>query len=305
MKKTAISAICAFTLLSASQAAFAAEPILIAKPPVTQVKQNNQSQYKVIINGTKLDAGSLHAYKKGNVIMVPLRVTASSLNFKVQLGDKKGTVVLDNGSVKTTLTIGTDNYYVQSSRAIGMSAPTKLGAAPTTVKGSVYVPVEIYNILFSNPKTVNVTQKTITINTPNTPQEENVQIPNPLVEFKTLQAAEKSVGFATYAPSTLTDEYKQDLIQVISNSVVEVFYSNGKNTIRYRVAKGSEDISGNYEVYSQVSKKDINDIHVTIKGNNNVVNQAIWTQNNKSYSLYLESGVSIETLEKMLKLLSV
>ncbi|WP_068498736.1 hypothetical protein [Paenibacillus kribbensis] len=55
MKKTAISAICALTLLSASQAAFAAEPILIAKPPVTQAKQNNQSQYQVLINGTKLD----------------------------------------------------------------------------------------------------------------------------------------------------------------------------------------------------------------------------------------------------------
>ncbi|WP_283655024.1 hypothetical protein [Paenibacillus sp. RC334] len=176
-----------------------------------------------------------------------------------------------------------------------MSAPTKLGAAPTTVKGNVYVPVKIYNILFSNPKTVNVTQQTITIHTP---QEENVQIPNPLVEFKTLQAAEKSVGFATYAPSILTDEYKQDLIQVISNSIVEVFYSNGKDTNRYRVAEGSEDISGNYEIYSQVSKKDIHGTDITIKGNNNVVNQAAWTQNNKSYSLFLESGVSVQTLEK-------
>ncbi|WP_068498735.1 hypothetical protein [Paenibacillus kribbensis] len=183
-----------------------------------------------------------------------------------------------------------------------MSAPTKLGAAPTTVKGNVYVPVEIYNVLFSNPKTVNVTQKTITIKTP---QEENVQIPNPLVEFKTLQAAEKSVGFATYAPSILTDAYKQDLIQVISNSVVEVSYSNGKDTIHYRVAEGSEDISGNYEVYSQASKKDINGIPVTIKGNNNVVNQATWTQNHKSYSLYLEAGVSTQTLEKILNQLSV
>ncbi|WP_431089997.1 stalk domain-containing protein [Paenibacillus sp. 8b26] len=246
--------------------------------------------------------GSLHAYKKGNVIMVPLRVTANFLNFKVQLGDKKGTVVLDNGLVKTTLTIGTDNYYVQSSHAIGMSAPTKLGAAPTTVKGNVYVPVKIYNILFSNPKTVNVTQQTITIHTP---QEENVQIPNPLVEFKTLQAAEKSVGFATYAPSILTNEYKQDLIQVISNSIVEVFYSNGKDTNRYRVAEGSEDISGNYEIYSQVSKKDIHGTDITIKENNNVVNQAAWTQNNKSYSLFLESGVSVQTLEKILKQLSV
>lgn len=33
--------------------------------------------------------------------MVPLRVRANSLNFKVQVGDKKGTIVLDNGSVKT------------------------------------------------------------------------------------------------------------------------------------------------------------------------------------------------------------
>ncbi|WP_430176431.1 stalk domain-containing protein [Paenibacillus peoriae] len=84
-----------------------------------------------------------------SAIMVPLRVTVNPLNFKVQVGNEKETIVLDNGLVTTTLTIGTNNYYVQSSHAIGMSTPTKLSAAPTITKGNVYVPVEMYNILYS------------------------------------------------------------------------------------------------------------------------------------------------------------
>ncbi|ASR47227.1 hypothetical protein [Paenibacillus kribbensis] len=67
------------------------------------------------------------------------------------------------------------------------------------------------------------------------------------------------------------------MIQVIGKSVIEADYSNGKEKINYRVAEGSEDISGVYNNYSQVSKKDINGIQVTLQGEN-LVNQAMWTR---------------------------
>ncbi|MEC0183999.1 hypothetical protein P4H61_21150 [Paenibacillus peoriae] len=87
------------------------------------------------------------------------------------------------------------------------------------------------------------------------------------------------------------------MIQVIGKSIIEVDYSNGKEKINYRVAEGSEDISGVYNNHSQVSKKNINGIQVTLKGEN-LVNQAIWNRDNKSYSLYMESGVSVEIIEQ-------
>ncbi len=55
---------------------------------------------------------------------------------------------------------GTDSYYMASSTAIGMSAPTALGAAPVLKNDVTYVPAELFNILLGQGSvTVSVSKR--------------------------------------------------------------------------------------------------------------------------------------------------
>ena len=119
MKKF-ISMVLVCGLLTSSAAVFAEDIALTAE----------NSAYSVTVNGGKLDLGKNTVFTSGKQTMLPLRVTAEKLGFKVTWDGKDRAIKLDNGEVNTRIHIGTDSYYMVSSTAIGMSAPTALGAAP-------------------------------------------------------------------------------------------------------------------------------------------------------------------------------
>lgn len=93
---------------------------------------------------------------RNGVLMVPLRAVASQLGFSIQWDDRTSTASLDNGEVKTTVSLGLDSYYKASSQAIGLTAPVSYGAAPVLIDDLTYVPAELFELLSSNPDAVKV-----------------------------------------------------------------------------------------------------------------------------------------------------
>ena len=90
--------------------------------------------------------------------------------------------------------------------------------------------------------------------TTNVTQKESTQIPNPFVEVKNLDEASKIAGFTLEVPETYED-YKQQVIQAIENDMIEVIYleeESGYEGLRIRKAKGTDDISGDYNEYRNV-----------------------------------------------------
>lgn len=87
------------------------------------------------------------------VTMVPIRVVGEKLGFTVTWDGKNDSVVLDNGTVKTSVKIGQDMYYKAAAKEgmVGMSAPTSLGAAAYTEKGISWAPAELFNLLLGAP----------------------------------------------------------------------------------------------------------------------------------------------------------
>lgn len=84
-------------------------------------------------------------------IMVPLRPVAEQLGFTVTWnGD--GTILLDDGTMHSTLTVGEDLYQVVTSveGMVGMSAPFSLGMAPCVVKDTTYVPLGLFEALLGS-----------------------------------------------------------------------------------------------------------------------------------------------------------
>ncbi len=91
---------------------------------------------------------------QNGLLMLPLSTAAQQLGFNVTWNSEDRSVLLDNGTVKTTITIGKDSYFKASSKAIGLTQGFSLGAEPTIVNGRTYVPASLFNLLYSDNEAV-------------------------------------------------------------------------------------------------------------------------------------------------------
>lgn len=71
-----------------------------------------QTAYTLTVNNDSIDA---EIYSENNHIMVPLRALAEKLGFAVTWDDNNKSIVLDNKTVKTSIIIGQDRYYMSAS----------------------------------------------------------------------------------------------------------------------------------------------------------------------------------------------
>lgn len=123
-------------------------PDLGVKPVL--VPEGSKFDEKISINDKIMDLGNLKWHVQNNHVMVPLRVVSEALGFKVTWESSIQGAHLDDGSVKTIVTIGKDGYYKASSKAIGLTQTFEFGAKPVLIEDRMYVPVEIFNLLYSN-----------------------------------------------------------------------------------------------------------------------------------------------------------
>ena len=263
-----------------------------------EVSANLESNYKLVINGENVDSNQeIYTFKKH--IMVPVRLVAEKLGFKIEWNESEQSISLDNGIVKTSITIGIDSYYMSSSFAIGMSTPTPIGVAPT-IKGSVtYVPVDMFKILLGEDN-VKIDNNVININVDDVDDiividDGYTQIPNPFVEYDSIENAKKAISFDFVYPTKLPDGYKIDTISTMEDSFIQIFYKNGEKEINYRMALGNDDISGDYNVYKNIEKININDLDVTVRKNDDTLS-AIWTKGDNTFSIFSNDKISQEEL---------
>lgn len=178
MKKLIASALCAAMALSLSAAAFAAEPMVISPAPaetasavVAPAPKEAQPGYILRIDGVDTDVRAC--------VMVPLRAVAEKLGFTVTWnGD--GSILLDNGVMHSTVTIGQDRYQVTTSNPglVGMSAPFSLGVPPYVANGTTYVSLGLFDALLgSRQGAVTMEDGIISLDTDPLHTDDGAQIP--------------------------------------------------------------------------------------------------------------------------------
>lgn len=69
----------------------------------------------------------------------------------------------------------------------------------------------------------------------------------------------------------------------------------------FRKARGTDDISGDYNVYSDVKEITVNEVSVTLKGDEGQYKLAIWQQDGFAYSLNYEPGGSEDVFVEMIQ----
>ena len=123
-----------------------------------------------------------------------------------------------------------------------------------------------------------------------TTQGQSTEVPNPFIEAKNLEEASKIAGFTLSVPANYED-YKKQTIQAIENDMIEVIYleeESGYEGLRIRKAKGTDDISGDYNEYKDVETVKVGDVEVTEKGSDGDIAVVIW--NDGTYSYAIDAG---------------
>lgn len=245
------------------------------------------ANYTVKVGNDTLDLGKNEVYTVNGQIMVPVRAVGEKLGFTVTWDDADQRVLLDDGEVNTRMGIGDDSYYMASSVAIGMSAPTPLGAAPELKDDTTFVPAKMFDIL-CGAGTYKADGDVITFTKDSEPSN---QIPNPFTEYKTVDEAVSALTFSPMLPTAVPSDYKLDCISTLGSDFLQIVYKNGDKELMYRTAVGSEDISGDYNVYKNVKKVNIAGAEVTVREADGKYS-IIWNKGENAFALYSDGGLT-------------
>lgn len=131
--------------------------------------------------------------------------------------------------------------------------------------------------------------------TENTPAVTQVQ------SVGTLAEATQLLGYDVTLPAILPDEYAPVAINVVDGKVLEMEYTApGKQTILYRTAPGSDDLTWDETEYGFTVTEDVGGVTRSYAG---VAEQklsfALWADGAYSYALVAPQGVDSETLHQM------
>lgn len=125
--------------------------------------------------------------------------------------------------------------------------------------------------------------------------DEPVQIANPIVEYDSVESAAESAGFSLTAPESI-DGYSEKSVQLISGKLFQILFSNGDSRVIIRKALGSDNISGDYNSYVETWVIAVDELRVTMKGNDRLISVATWTDGGYTYSVTLDEPMSISAV---------
>ena len=126
---------------------------------------------------------------------------------------------------------------------------------------------------------------------------------NSFADYDRQSDAETKSGVTVTLPDAIAG-YKTDVYRASESlSMIEVIYArtSGTDQIRVRKAVGNDDISGDYNIYSETSSEAINSHAVTFKGNNGKVNLATWTADGFIYAISSDEGLTLAQMSNLVR----
>ena len=295
MKKKFVSSVLLAAMVFGSSSAFAADtdlPVLISSAPSAEETIVGVPQISVDGNAvdlSKLDV-SQYMYTENDNTLVPLRAVAEKMGYKVDWNEADNSVSVNNDEWEVVLEIGVDSYFgvTKIKDAVGMTAPQTYGTAPKIIDDTTYVPAKMFELMGYDFSSVGQYASFTKAGANNN---NAVQIPNPLVEYKTVDEAKNTLSFDAPVPTFVPDGYKIDYVGTIAGETLQIFYKNGKNEIVFRAAKGSDDISGDCNVYKNTKTVSVNGTDAKYRENGET-SGAVWTKDGLTFSVYADTVIS-------------
>ena len=135
-------------------------------------------------------------------------------------------------------------------------------------------------------------------------EEPMVQIPNPFIETETLRDAVKEAGFELEIPESFNGSVRY-IYRVMKEQMIEIICvdENNEEIARIRKGTGSDDISGDYNEYPDVTM-DNSLRNITFKGTDKKYVLATWQENGYSYAVSVTEGKTLDEMQELLKLIN-
>ena len=140
---------------------------------------------------------------------------------------------------------------------------------------------------------------------------------NGMVEVESLDELSQALGFSVPEVKYIPFEVTGIVYTNGWNTFAQVEYEGGNlekgqaenqmedqtesEAVLFRKARGTDDISGDYNVYTDVKEITVNEAAVTLKGESGQYKLAIWQQDGFTYSLSWEPGGSEEVFTEMIQ----
>lgn len=120
-------------------------------------------------------------------------------------------------------------------------------------------------------------------------------------EYDSAKALSEAVGFEITDLTSISFAPAQTTYMAIGGDLAQISYYDAEgNELTYRKSTGTEDNSGDYNVYNTEETLTVNGQNVTLKGDGSLVNLAVWTDETYAYSIYVSGGCSHEAMQSMI-----
>lgn len=132
--------------------------------------------------------------------------------------------------------------------------------------------------------------------------DDGAQIANPMKEYGSAEELSDAVGFTVREIGELPFTVKETLYFTYGDTLAEIRYTGDDQEVYFRKSQGEdEDNSGVYNTYSQTTTITVGDTEITCKGESDAYELAIWKKDGYSYSISLQTGISLEELQAMIE----
>ena len=132
--------------------------------------------------------------------------------------------------------------------------------------------------------------------------DDGAQIANPMKEYGSAEELSDAVGFTVREIGELSFTVKETLYFTYDDTLAEIRYTGDDQEVYFRKSQGEdEDNSGVYNTYSQTTTITVGDTEITCKGESDAYELAIWKKDGYSYSISLQTGISLEELQAMIE----
>lgn len=119
---------------------------------------------------------------------------------------------------------------------------------------------------------------------------------NPFIDYETLQDACKGAGMDIMLPDKIAT-YTIAKYRAIPNKLLEIIYLDNEEELRVRMSLTCEDNSGdyNFDTYDHETIE-VDQMIVTLGMQNDLIKVAYWCDDNESFSMTCNQGISLEDL---------
>ena len=130
-----------------------------------------------------------------------------------------------------------------------------------------------------------------------------VRMVNPIISYESLETAEEAIGYTVTVPEI--NGYPEHTVQIIGGNLLQlVMLAEDGSTIIIRKSIGDEDVSGDYNLYSQTAAVNCEGREATFRGDDDMVSTASWTADGFSYAVLCEGPVTRDVMTSLVSQIS-